>query len=60
MPMFKIEATRETQYDFEIEAETEEDALAEIERIERDEDVEVYAIDWYPLEIQSIEEEEED
>ncbi len=58
--MFKIEATRETQYDFEIEAETEEDALAEIERIERDEDVEVYAIDWYPLEIQSIEEEEED
>jgi hypothetical protein len=60
MPMFKIEATRETQYDFEIEAETEEDALAEIERIERDEDVEVYAIDWYPLEVQSIEEEEED
>ncbi len=58
--MFKIEATRETQYDFEIEAETEEDALAEIERIERDEDVEVYAIDWYPLEVQSIEEEEED
>jgi hypothetical protein len=53
-------STRETQYDFEIEAETEEDALAEIERIERDEDVEVYAIDWYPLEVQSIEEEEED
>lgn len=60
MPMFKIEATRETQYDFEIEAETEEEALTEIERIERDEDVEVYAIDWYPLEVQSIEEEEEE
>ncbi len=59
MPMFKIEATRETQYDFEIEADTEEEAIAEIERIERDEDVEVYAIDWYPLEVQSIEEEEE-
>ena len=60
MPMFKIEATRETQYDFEIEADTEEDAIAEIERIEREEDVEVYAIDWYPLEVQSIEEEEEE
>jgi hypothetical protein len=59
MPLFKIEATREVYYDFEIEAETEDQAIAEIERIERDEDVEIYAIDWYPLEIQSIEEEEE-
>jgi hypothetical protein len=60
MPIFKINATRETQYDFEIEADTEEEALAEIERIERDEDVEVYAIDWYPLEVTDIEEEEEE
>jgi hypothetical protein len=59
MPLFKIEATREVYYDFEIEAETEDQAIAEIERIERDEDVEIYAIDWYPLEVQSIEEEEE-
>jgi len=60
MPWFKIEATRETTYDFEIEAETEEEALSEIERIEREEDVEIYAIDWYPLEVQSIEEQEEE
>jgi hypothetical protein len=59
MPIFKIEATRETVYDFEIEADTEEQALAEIERIEREEDVETYAYDWYPLDITSIEEEEE-
>jgi len=59
MPIFKIEATRETTYDFEIEAETEEEALSEIERIEREEDVEIYAYDWYPLDITSIEEEEE-
>jgi hypothetical protein len=60
MPLFKIEATRETVYEFEIEAEDEDQALAEIERIERDEDVEIYASDWYPLEVQSIEEEEEE
>ena len=60
MPMFRIEATRETVYEFDIEAEDEDQALAEIERIERDEDVEVYASDWYPLEVQSIEEEEEE
>lgn len=58
--MYKIIATREVNYDFEIEADSEEEALAEIERIERDEDVEVYAIDWYPLEIFSIDEEEEE
>jgi hypothetical protein len=58
MPLFKIEATREVYYDFEIEAETEDQAIAEIERIEREKDVEIYAYDWYPLEIQSIEEEE--
>ena len=48
MPMYKITATREVNYDFEIEADTEDKAIAEIERIERDEDVEIYAIDWYP------------
>jgi hypothetical protein len=57
MPMYKIEAKRETLYDFEIEAETEAEALEEIERIEREEDVEIYAFDWYPLEVTSIEEE---
>ena len=60
MPMYKITATREVNYDFEIEADTEDKAIAEIERIERDEDVEIYAIDWYPLEITTIDEEEEE
>jgi hypothetical protein len=60
MSIYKITATRETYYDFEIEADTEQEALAEIERIEREEDVEVYAIDWYPLEITDIEEEEQE
>jgi hypothetical protein len=58
--MYKITATREVNYDFEIEADTEDEAIAEIERIERDEDVEIYAIDWYPLEITTIDEEEEE
>ena len=58
--MYKITATREVNYDFEIEADTEDKAIAEIERIERDEDVEIYAIDWYPLEITTIDEEEEE
>lgn len=60
MPMYKITATREVNYDFEIEADSEKEAIAEIERIERDEDVEIYAIDWYPLEITTIDEDEEE
>ena len=60
MPIYKITATRETHYDFEIEADSEDEALAEINRIELNEDVEDYAIDWYPLEITDIEEEEEE
>ena len=59
MPLFDITATRETTYQFEIEADTEAEALEEIERIEREEDVESYAIDWYPLEITDVEEAEE-
>lgn len=59
MPMYKISAKRETYYDFEIEADSEEEALEEMNRIEMAEDVEVYAIDWYPLEVTDIEEEEE-
>ena len=55
MTMYKITATRETTYDFEIEADSEDEAIAEIDRIERDEDIEGYAIDWYPLEITEIE-----
>ena len=59
MPLFDITATRETVYQFAIEADTETQALEEIERIEREENVEDYAVDWYPLEITDVEEAEE-
>lgn len=59
MPLFDITATRETFYQFSIEADTEAQALEEIDRIQLNEDVEDYAIDWYPLEITDVEEEEE-
>jgi 16S rRNA G527 N7-methylase RsmG len=59
MPLYTITAKRETQYEFSIEAEDEASAIAEMNRIELNEDVEEYAYDWYPLEISDIEEEEE-
>ena len=58
MPLYRITATRETRYEFEIEAETEKEALDELNRIELSENVEDYAYDWYPLEVTDIEEEE--
>ena len=59
MPLFDITATRETIYEFSIEADTEEEALAEVNRIELEEDIESYAYDWYPLEVTDIEEADE-
>ena len=58
MTLYKITATRETRYEFDIEAETEQEALDEMNRIELSENVEDYAYDWYPLEVTEIEEEE--
>ena len=58
MPLYRITATRETRYEFDIEAETEQEALDEMNRIELSENVEYYAYDWYPLEVTDIEEEE--
>ena len=58
MTLYTIIATRETQYEFNIEAEDEASAIAEVERIELSEDVEEYAFDWYPLEITEINAEE--
>ena len=58
MPLYRITATRETRYEFDIEAETEQEALDEMNRIELSENVEDYAYDWYPLEVTEIEEEE--
>jgi len=59
MPMYNITAKRETLYEFSIEADSENEALEQIESIELGEDIEEYAYDWYPLEITDIEEEEE-
>lgn len=59
MPLYTIIATREVQYEFNIEADTEQEAIDEVQRMELSEDVETYAFDWYPLEITDIEEEEE-
>lgn len=58
MPTYTITATRETIYEFEIEAETMEEAEDQIRQIELTDEVENYAYDWYPLDITSIEEEE--
>lgn len=59
MPKYVILAKRETLYEFQIEADSENDAIAQVEQIELTEDIENYAYDWYPLEIDEIEEEEE-
>lgn len=59
MPLYTIIATREVQYEFNIEADTEQEAIDEVQRLELSDDVETYAYDWYPLEITEIEEEEE-
>jgi hypothetical protein len=58
MPLYKITATRETYYEFEIESEDEASAIAEINRIELTEDVEDYAYDWFPLQVTKIGEQE--
>ena len=60
MTTYKILASRETYYEFEIEADSEREALEVIEQIELNEDVEKYAYDWYPLEVFDTEEVEED
>jgi hypothetical protein len=58
MPLYTITAKRETYYEFEIEADNQKDALDKVERIEREENVENYAVDWYPLELDEIKEKE--
>jgi hypothetical protein len=63
MTLYTIIATRETIYEFNVEADSEQEAIEEVNRIELNEDVEEYAYDWYPLEISeitNIEEEEQE
>jgi len=56
MTLYTVNAVRETHYEFEIEAENEDEAIAKVQEIELTEDVEAYAYDWYPLEITEVEE----
>ena len=58
MTLYTIIASRETIYEFNIEADSEAEAIEEVQRLELNEDVEEYAYDWYPLEITEINEEE--
>jgi len=55
MPKYTILAKREIRYEFILEAEAEEEALEEINRIEISEDVEEYAYSWNALEVESTE-----
>lgn len=59
MPLYTIIAKRESLYDIQIEADSEAEALEEMNRIELNEDIEDYAIDWYPLEVVEINDDEE-
>lgn len=59
MTLYTIIAKRESLYDIQIEADSEAEALEEMNRIELNEDIEDYAIDWYPLEVVEINDDEE-
>jgi len=59
MPLYEIEATRETLYLFQdIKADSEEEArrFVELEMLEKlgGTDIEDFAVDWYPVEVTSI------
>lgn len=61
MPKYTVTATRETYYEFEVDAIDEADAEDQVRQLELEGDtVEESAIDWYPLEIESVEEQEEE
>jgi hypothetical protein len=56
MTKYTITASREIYYEFIIEADSEAQAIEEMNRIELSENVEEYAYDWFPLEVTEIEE----
>jgi hypothetical protein len=60
MAKYIVTATRETHYEFEVEAADEMDAEDQARQIEVEGDIEEYAIDWYPIEIESVEEQDEE
>lgn len=58
MPTYNLVAKREIFYELEIEADTEAEAIKEMERREISDNIEDYAYEWFPLEIVEIEEAE--
>ena len=51
MPKYKLLASREIFYEFEVDADTPESAEILIKEIAINENIEKYAYDWAPLEI---------
>jgi hypothetical protein len=60
MPRYTVTATRETYYEFEVEAADEMEAEDQVRQLELEGDIESYAVDWYPVEVESVEEQEEE
>ena len=54
MTKYNIVAKRETFYEFSIEANSEQEAIEEMNRIDVADNVEDYAYEWFPLEVTSI------
>ena len=54
MPKYMINAYREIYYSFEVEADNVDKAIEQMRTIELTENVEDYAYDWYPLELDEI------
>ena len=51
MPKFKLLASREIFYEFEVDSDSPENAEILVKEIALNEDIEKYAYDWAPLEI---------
>jgi hypothetical protein len=60
MPRYTVTATRETYYEFEVEAIDEADAEDQVSQLELEGDIEEYAVDWYPIQTMDVEEIEEE
>lgn len=54
MTKYTINAYREIYYSFEVEAEDVDKAIEQMRTIELTDNVETYAYDWYPLEVDEI------
>jgi hypothetical protein len=51
VPKFKLLASREIFYEFEVDSDSPENAEILVKEIALNEDIEKYAYDWAPLEI---------